>query len=133
VPQRSIPVVLDLGSCAPTAGVATVIDRTPPARIGRAVLSLIGLWAGACVCVLIPLLHFVLVPGLLIAGIVLFAVRLREDCSLHSVTASCPRCAVERVYAPGGRFYDGRVFHCDGCGEQPRLTVQPRDRDQKNR
>ena len=80
---------------------------------------------GAFVCVFIPLLHFILVPSLLIAGVVLGVSRLREDVTLATIEGACPRCRTPRTFVVGGRFTEGRAVHCDGCGNGFSVHMKP--------
>ena len=121
VTQRTIAITFSLRKLEPTSGTAVLVDRTVSSRISRALMALFGAWLAAVPCVFIPLLHFLLVPGLLIAGGVFFVKRLREDVSLLEIHAACPRCMVPRTFICGGRWYEGRAIHCDGCGDQPQL------------
>ncbi len=123
--DRTEIVRLELTSCAPTTGKAALIERAPPTRIMRAALVWGGCWAAAFVCIFIPLLHFVLVPSLLIAGVVLGVTRLREDVTLATIDGACPRCKTQRTFVIGGRFSEGRSVHCDGCGNAFSVHVRP--------
>lgn len=115
---RTETVRLQLTSCEPTMAKAALIERAPPTRVVRAALVWGGCWIAAVCCVFIPILHFVLVPGFLVAGVVLGVSRLREDVTLASIEGACPRCKAARTFSVGGRFTEGRTVHCDGCGNQ---------------
>jgi len=61
-------------------------------RMSRA-LKILGLcWLGAGITLFIPLAHFVLVPGLLIAGPVLAMMKYKVDRANESVSVECPKC-----------------------------------------
>ena len=102
--------------------VATVLRRSLPARVLRALLTALGLWAAGAFCVLIPLLHFVLVPGFAVAGLVMLVLRLREAESLVALRGECPECRAERDFPASGGARSGRQVHCDGCGSM--LTLE---------
>lgn len=106
---------IDLAGCESTTAVVVLVKRSLPIRLVRAVTAL-GLWVVAAVCIFIPILHFFLVPGFVIAGVVLAVLRLREDVSLVALRGACPRCRNERTYSTSGRYREGRSVHCDGCG-----------------
>ena len=112
------PIRLELPNCTSTSGVAVTIERTLAGRVVRAATALAGLWGAAFVCVFIPLLHFVLVPTLLLLGPVMAALRLREKVSFKAVRGACPRCLLDRTFEASGRFRDGGGLHCDGCGNE---------------
>ncbi|MCC7111896.1 MAG: hypothetical protein IT382_21555 [Deltaproteobacteria bacterium] len=110
------PVTLELPNCAPTHAQASIVERSPASRLARAALIWGALWGAMFVCIFIPVLHFVLVPSLLVLGPVMGILRLREGVSLVGLRGSCPRCGVPRSFTASGRFKDGREIHCDGCG-----------------
>lgn len=116
---------LELASCEPTVAVAKLVERSYASRVVRGVTAWLGCWAIGAACIFIPILHFVLVPGFLVAGVVLGALRLREDVTLAEIRGACPRCKSERTYAVGGRFTEGRTVHCDGCGNAFSVVTTP--------
>ncbi|OGQ23978.1 MAG: hypothetical protein A2138_11860 [Deltaproteobacteria bacterium RBG_16_71_12] len=118
-------VTLSLPNCQDTSAVAVIVERALPARALRASVALAGTWGAALVCVFVPLLHFVLVPSLLLVGLVVAALRLTERRTLQAVRGACPRCAVDRTFEASGRFKDGRALHCDGCGNDITIRAGP--------
>lgn len=119
-------VTLELPNCQATSGIAVVIERTLPARVARAAAIWGALWGAMLVCVFIPVLHFVLVPSLLLLGPIMGVLRVREAESLQAVRGRCPRCLLDRTFAASGRFKDGQGVHCDGCGNEILLRIQAR-------
>ncbi len=61
-------------------------------RLSRAAKALLGCWAAAGVTVLIPIAHFVLVPGFFIAGPVLAYTRYQAERTSDAVKVDCPSC-----------------------------------------
>lgn len=61
----------------------------------RALLWLVGFWAAAGVSVLIPLAHFVLVPGFFLAGPVMAWRVWRVDTVADHAEGRCPMCTAE--------------------------------------
>jgi len=61
-------------------------------RTGRALKVLGVCWLIAGVTVLIPLAHFVLVPGFFIAGPVMALMRYKVDKAAEKVAVKCPEC-----------------------------------------
>lgn len=116
-------VSLEIPHFAPTSGVVVLVERNLAGRATRAVTALGALWLAALLCVFIPLLHFVLVPSLLLAGPIVAFLRLREDVSLAAVRGPCPRCQLVRTFEGSGRFRDGCHLHCDGCGRSITLRL----------
>lgn len=123
MPERAV--TLSLPNCTDTRAVAVVVERSLPARALRAGVALAVLWGAALICVFIPLLHFVLVPTLLLAGIAVAALRLTERVSMLEVRGACPRCSVGRVFETSGRFRDRCALHCDGCGNAISVRLAP--------
>ncbi len=95
-----------------------MVQHALPARVGRAAVALVALWAMAGLGLLIPLAHFFLVPGFLFAGVVVFIVRFRNDRSLDGLEGPCPRCKGPGRFGTVGRFREGARVHCEGCGSQ---------------
>jgi hypothetical protein len=110
-----MPVTLTVFGASPTPAVAIVWRRSFASRLGRAGLGLAIAWVLAFPAIFLPVLHFVLVPGFLIGGVVLAAVRLREDRTLARVEGTCPRCRAPLDAAPGGRFRLPRLVQCRQC------------------
>ena len=71
------------------------------ARFRRGGVRLVVCWALAVPCVLVPLLHFVLVPGLLLLGPVLAFLGTRATVEVKCERITCPRCEQETGVEPG--------------------------------
>ncbi len=98
---------------------ATRFDR--PARLRRALRHLGIAWGLAVAAVFVPLLHWVLVPSLLLAGPVLFSAAIQQRAKLRRVRGACPACAAAIDTAIEGRARDDVSFRCESCGRA--LTV----------
>lgn len=85
------PVVLITGDRR-VPGEVRVERWDKPARLLRAAKRLAVLWGLAVVSVLIPIAHFVLVPGLLIAGPIAAYLRFRQESGVLGGEGSCPFC-----------------------------------------
>jgi len=66
---------------------------SPKEQKGRALKSLFGLWLIAAVCVLIPIAHFLLVPGFLIGGMIVASRRWKTEEEGNDASGACPVCA----------------------------------------
>lgn len=79
---RAVPVDLD------------VVFLTTRQRLKRAVSTLGYVWLGALLAVMVPVLHFALVPALLLVGpiaaVFAFRARVRLD---PGIRVPCPKCA----------------------------------------
>ena len=85
-----IPVTLAVFGANPVPAMAVVRRRSLASRLGRAGLGLAIAWLLAFPAIFLPVLHFVLVPGFVIGGVVLAAHRLRENRTLARVVAPAP-------------------------------------------
>lgn len=59
-------------------------------RVNRAILSLVYCWIAAALTLPIFLLHWITVPGFLIAGVVLFFQQLRSKTHVQRAVGCCP-------------------------------------------
>jgi hypothetical protein len=101
-------------------------DRAAPATVGveghgrrdrvrRALLALAACWGAAIGAVFLPVLHFVLVPALLLAGPVVAFARLRQKLTLLDVDGACPACGFP-VHEPLRADAGARIeIRCEGC------------------
>lgn len=85
-------------------------------RAQRAAKALGLCWGAAIVAVFLPLLHFVLVPALLIAGPVAALVRYREQRSVLGFDGACPACGAALVERRALPSHDEVAIRCDACG-----------------
>jgi hypothetical protein len=77
-------------------------------------------WAIAAVTIFIPILHFILVPGFLIGGIVASAAARRQKSIVAGGKGSCPKCGVGFLLVKSAdRWPLGEV--CPKCGAQIRI------------
>jgi hypothetical protein len=120
-----VPVTLSVFGASPSTGIATVRRPSLASRARRAALALGVAWLLAFPAIFFPVAHFVLVPGLVVGGVVLAVVRLREDRTLDRLRATCPRCQAALDVMPGGRFRLPRSVQCVHCRNQ--LTLAPLD------
>jgi hypothetical protein len=122
--MADVPVTLAAFGAAATDGVATVQERSLGARAGRAALALGAAWILAVPAVFLPVAHFALVPGLLVGGVVLAAMRLAETRTLARVRGVCPRCHAQLDVSPGGRFRLPRAVQCVHCRNELTMAVR---------
>ena len=84
-------------------------------RLGRGLLRLLICWALAVACLFVPLLHFVLVPGLVLLGPVLAWKASAATVSVSSTEVTCPRCSTLAPVEPGTTGWPIRLW-CASCG-----------------
>jgi hypothetical protein len=118
-----VPVTLSVFGASPSAGIAVVRRRSLASRGRRAALALGVAWLLVFPAIFFPVAHFVLVPGLVLGGVVLAVIRLREDRTLDRLRATCPRCAAALDVTPGGRFRLPRPVQCVHCRNQLTLAA----------
>jgi hypothetical protein len=82
-------------------------------RMGRGLKGLVIGWSLAIVSILVPILHFFLVPGFFILGIVLFFAMSAETETIVGGTGVCPECKKE-FNIEGGRAvpFEDVCNHC---------------------
>jgi hypothetical protein len=80
-------------------------------------------WLAAIAAVFLPVLHFILVPALLIGG-PLYALSMRkEHTTLMRATGLCPACGVAIAIVQPRRAVESSPFRCDGCGRPLELAI----------
>jgi len=98
------------------ADAVVVLDPLVPGRrLGRAVAGFGICFGAAILAVLIPVAHFVLVPGLLAAAFVVFAVRLSVATLVVSAHGTCPDCGADQDLDLLGPWKGFREVTCRAC------------------
>jgi hypothetical protein len=103
--------------------IARIIARSDRQRIARAVTSGLASWGLALVSLFIPLGHFILVPSFLIAGPVLFVLRMAEGVTLAGAEGVCPMCGTRQEFHESGRLLARHPVRCAACRRQLELLV----------
>ena len=106
-----------------TRAVVAVARHDPGARLRRGLLALAACWALAAVTILVPIAHFVLVPGFFLLGIWLLVKRLGEDATIDSVSGDCPKCGEPRSFVASGRLEPDVKVQCPVCRNELELSV----------
>lgn len=75
-----------------TTGMLHITAYTKKERVMRAIKALALMWALALATALIPIAHFVLVPGFLLAGPIMAFMRYRVVDHPDNATGECPVC-----------------------------------------
>jgi hypothetical protein len=117
--SRSLTASLKGFGAPPTAAVVVVETLTPRRRVARS--AAVAGWAlvAAAIAVPIPLVHFVLVPGSLLLGGILCAMRLGQREIFRSAEGPCPFCSTQqRLGLAGKSFRLPRRAHCINCGRE---------------
>jgi hypothetical protein len=108
------------GFGAPPTSATLVVERLSPRRRLTRAAAVLGLGiAAAAIALPIPLVHFVLVPGSLLVGLVLAAMRLSQREIVQTAEGNCPFCgARQRLGLAGRKFSLPRRVHCSSCGRE---------------
>jgi hypothetical protein len=108
------------GFGAPATSATVVVERLGPRRRLARAAAVFGLGiAAAAVALPIPIVHFILVPGSLLAGLVLAAVRVTQREIVRSAEGACPFCGTPQRLGLAGRKYRlPRRVHCSSCGRE---------------
>ena len=102
---------------------AHVLDHAHPDRVRRALLGLAACWGAAIAALFLPVLHFVLVPSLLLAGPLLAFARLGEKRTVTRIAGPCPACGGTIELRPGGSA--AAVVRCDHCRRPVEWAIPP--------
>jgi hypothetical protein len=99
-----------------------VESLSPRQRLTRAAtVAGLGL-AAALIALPIPLVHFVLVPGSLLLGGILGAMRLSQRQIFRSAEGACPFCGTRQTLGLAGKtFRLPRRIHCGSCSRELEL------------
>lgn len=106
-----------------TPASARVLARAPRERALRAVRALGTCWGLAVVAVFIPVLHFLLVPSLLLAGPLVAMTLHGERATVVEARGACPACAHEQTVALGRAAKPRIEFRCEQCGRALALVL----------
>jgi len=118
--QRVSIVALAHQDQQPSAGEVRLQSWTTAERWARAAKSLGTLWLLAAVSVLLPVAHFVLVPGFLIAGPIVAFLTGRQSSGVLGGAGVCPACHGET--ALGASKVTWPLFDvCVNCEAQLRV------------
>jgi hypothetical protein len=114
---RPLSATLKGFGCAPTPAAIVIESLELRQRLTRAgTVAGLGL-AAALVALPIPLVHFIFVPGAILAGLVLGARRLGQREIFWSAEGTCPCCGARQKLGLAGRaFRLPREIHCGTCG-----------------
>lgn len=81
-------------------------------------------WGIGFLCVFIPMLHFFLVPGFIIAGIYSFLKQYKNTHHLLAGSFRCPSCdetsEVKNLY-----FHEDSKISCSNCARQLTIKAHP--------
>ncbi len=101
------------------------ISFTKQEQKARALKALAKFWLIALVCVLIPIAHFILVPGFVIGGIIAAKRRWNKDADGIDANGSCPACS-NNICIDLDKSAELPQWHdCPECGDALELQANP--------
>ena len=108
----------------PAPAVVTLRRRGRRSRMAAVARTWAISWLAAIAAVFLPVLHFILVPALLIGG-PLYALSMRnEHTTLMRASGTCPACGVAIAISQPRRAVPSNAFRCDGCGRPLELAIE---------
>lgn len=112
---RTIDVPLKGFGAAPNSARLDIATLNGRDRLKRAATVLAIFLAIAVIAIPIPLVHFGLVPGALLLGLVFFWVRLGQREVFQGAEGTCPFCGTEQEFPLMGRLRLPKEVHCASC------------------
>ncbi|MBJ94053.1 MAG: hypothetical protein CMP23_06185 [Rickettsiales bacterium] len=113
-PLRQLKVLVTARDSEPVHGNVSLQDLSTGERRRRALKGLVICWILALISVPIMFFHFVLVPGFLIAGIVLYRIKFAESRLLTGGEIPCPGCQHPNQLGPQPEQWP-MGLHCASC------------------
>jgi len=108
-----------------TDAALTVLRHDRAARMRRSLQALGACWGCAIIAVFLPVLHFVLVPLLLLAGPLMSLQKFREHVTLVRAEGACPACAAPQAHRLNSEARERTVLRCEACGRALELRPDP--------
>ncbi len=105
------------------AALATLRHRNRRDRLVAVVKTWAICWLAAVAAVFLPVLHFILVPSLLIGGPIYALAQGNEHTTLMRATGKCPACDAPVVLTQKRRAVPTIAFRCDSCGRPLELLI----------
>jgi len=94
---------------------ARVVEHAGRDRAMRAARAWAGCWGAAIAAVFLPVLHFVLVPALLLSGPLAAMARWREKVTVLGAEGACPACGARQSPKLKAAAGEAMGFRCEAC------------------
>ena len=121
----TVPAHIEYTGKPTTDAEVDLIRRPQPERMRRAAIGWGACWALAVVAVFIPLLHFILVPALVIAGPLVGRARWKEKATVLEVRGTCPGCGKPQRVTLQQPASESMPWRCPECGRPLVLRLDP--------
>jgi hypothetical protein len=109
----------------PRTALVEIAVLEPLDRLKRAGSAFgVGL-AAAALALLIPIVHFVLVPSALLLGFGIGIRRLGQGKTFRGGAGSCPYCGAQQQFTLLGRFHLPKAVYCASCQRELYLDEGP--------
>ena len=122
---RCLEVPLSGPGANPRTATIEIDVLAPAERVKRAALAFGTGVVAAAFAVLIPIVHFVLVPSALVLGIVFGVRRLGQSETFRGGTGVCPYCGTRQQLTLFGGFHLPKALYCSACQRELYLTTAP--------
>ena len=99
---------------------ATVVACEKKKTFFLSLKKLILFWLAATFSVLIPVLHFILVPAFLGLGVFTFFNQYKNKFFFEKAECQCPQC-LQKFFLNNFYFFDGKKIGCTLCMAQLRI------------
>lgn len=96
--EETVAISIESNTADTQSGELRILSLSKEARTKTALKYLGGAWAMALFSIFLPLLHFVLVPGLFLAGPILAYLFYNKKEQMQAGTILCPKCKSEVPY-----------------------------------
>ncbi|MEW5741982.1 MAG: hypothetical protein AB1938_23910 [Myxococcota bacterium] len=122
--EQPVTVTIEDSQRTPTSLTVQVTPLSVRARLGRGLKALGVLWLASVASIVLPGLHFVLVPGFFLAGLVFFVLRVKGTVRLEVASFACPKCSSPVPIEEGTSGWPASCACPDCCA---RLVLTPED------
>lgn len=102
-------------------GAAEILPYTKDKLFFKALMHLTWCWCVAVACVLIPVLHFILVPAFFFLGIFLAIRTMALKVEIVSGSISCPHCSKLMMLPKAAALWPHTEI-CQECGSNIRIN-----------
>lgn len=112
---RSLELPLRGLGAEPRTALVEIGILDPADRLKRAGVAFGAGLALAVIALPIPIVHFMLVPGALVLGLVLGIRRLGQGQTFRRGSGACPYCGKQQDFTIVGRFHLPKRVYCSSC------------------
>jgi hypothetical protein len=116
------PVTITYPDFPPTTGQIRVQEYSDSDRMKNAIKIGLMCWGGAVFAVFIPMLHFVLVPLLLLMGPILGLVKYNQKAQVLAGQGTCPACQAPLKIVKGTLNWPLEET-CDQCWRKSKIEA----------